>query len=247
MALDRRALVRGDGVAAVVRAVTPSTHDDARELAEAGCPHGTWVVADEQTAGRGRLGRRWEMPPDSGLAMSVVLRPQLTPARVPLLCLAAAVAVAGLSEALAIKWPNDVLGPDGRKVAGILAEAEPGPSGVAFVLIGVGVNVHGAPPLDTAGSLDAVARPTGRPWRREEVAVAVVEELLRWTGKLERGEVDQLVAAWSERSATTGRRVQVGDIEGVAEGIDASGALWVRTDDGRRRPIVAGDVQLVRW
>ena len=243
--LDRRSLVTSDGTAAVVRASTPSTHDDARQLAVSGEPHGTWVVAERQTAGRGRLGRAWSMPPEAGLAISVLLRPRLAPHEVPLLCLAAAVAVAGLHPRLQIKWPNDVLLPDGRKVCGILAEAEPGDDGVSFVLLGLGVNVHAAPPLPTAGHLDELQPAT--PWRREAIAVGLVEEVLRWTARLEAGGVDDLVTAWTERSYTTGRRVRVGSVEGIATGIDASGALWVQTDDGQRRAIVAGDVELVRW
>jgi BirA family biotin operon repressor/biotin-[acetyl-CoA-carboxylase] ligase len=240
--LDRAALCLGDGQHAVVRASTPSTNDDARQLALQGAPHGTWVVAEEQTAGRGRLGRRWELPADQGLAMTMVLRPSLPPHRVPLLGFAAALAVAALDRRLRIKWPNDVQLPDGRKLAGILAEAEPGDDGVAFVLMGIGVNVSGAPPLPTAGHLgELVSR------RREAVAVTVAEELLRWSERLEQGAVEQLVEAWTARSATLGRRVKVGAVEGTAEGIDDSGALWVRDDAGARRPILAGDVQLVRW
>jgi len=235
----------GDGTPAVVRERTTSTHDDARQLAVSGAPHGTWVVAEEQTAGRGRLGRRWEMPAGSGLALSVVLRPRLPPADVPLLCLAAAVAVADRHPALRIKWPNDVLLPDGRKVCGILAEAEPGSDRAAFVLLGVGVNLTASPPLDTAGHLAELSGPPR--WTRESLAVALVEDILRWAAKLEGRAHSELVEAWTARSATNGRRVRVGKVEGMAEGIDASGTLWVRGDDGRRHPIVAGDVQLVRW
>ena len=242
MSLRREALCLGDGTHAVVRATTPSTNDEARQLADTGSPHGTWVVAEEQTAGRGRQGRAWSLPADQGLALTVLLRPRLAPHEVPMLGLAAALAVARVHPSLRIKWPNDVQLPDGRKVAGILAEAEPAEQGVAYVLIGIGVNVSGAPPLPTAGHLHEL-----EPLAREGVAVAIVEELLRWCERLERGGVRELVDAWTARSATAGRRVRVGDVEGVAEGIDDRGALWLRCDDGTRQPILAGDVEMERW
>lgn len=242
MTLDRSALCTADGTHAVVIPTTPSTNDEARRLADQGALHGTWVVAEEQTSGRGRLGRTWAMDPATGLALTVVLRPGLPPARMPLLGFAAALAVAAVDPRLRIKWPNDVLLPDDRKVAGILAEAELGADGVAFVLLGIGINVSAAPDLPTAGHLGELA-----PRGREAVAVAVVEELLRWCGRLEQGDVDGLVEAWTARSATLGRRVRVGAVEGLAEGIDARGALWVRDDAGERRAILAGDVELVRW
>jgi BirA family biotin operon repressor/biotin-[acetyl-CoA-carboxylase] ligase len=222
--------------------MTGSTNDDARRLAAEGAPHGTWVVADAQSQGRGRLGRPWVTEPGDALLMSMVLRPRLAPTDAPLLCLAAAVVIADLHASLRIKWPNDVLLADDRKVAGVLAEADFSSEKPALV-IGVGVNLRRAPPLPTAAALVEA----GVDLPRHEVASRVAEGLLRWCERLEAGGVGTLIDAWTARSATVDRRVRVGAVEGVALGIDPLGSLWVRTDDGEVVPIRAGDVELVRW
>jgi BirA family biotin operon repressor/biotin-[acetyl-CoA-carboxylase] ligase len=216
---------------------TGSTNDDARAWAAAGAPHGSTVVAEAQTAGRGRLGRRWESPPAGNLYLSTVIRRDWPPARVPLLCLAAAVAVAEVAgEAYRIKWPNDVLAPDGRKVAGVLAEAEWEDRRLRFAVVGVGVNVRAAPALPTAQRLEADGVPRDpRVLARELVAALLVHA--------DREPAD-LLLLWKERSATLGREVRVGEVTGLAVGLDADGALVVRTAGGDRR-VLAGDVEMI--
>lgn len=218
---------------------TGSTNADLRDLAEQGAPHGTALLADEQTAGRGRMGRTWEAPAGTAVLLSVLLRPRLLPRQVPLLCLGAAVAAAEACPVLRIKWPNDLLGPDGRKVGGILAEMELGEGGVRYVILGIGLNLVAAPPIPTAAPLVDYADPPDR--------LALAEELTRGilavSDELERG-TDGMLARWRSLSATLGREVEVGEVRGVAEDVDSDGALWVRTSRGRRR-VLAGDVRMV--
>jgi BirA family biotin operon repressor/biotin-[acetyl-CoA-carboxylase] ligase len=203
-----------------------------RAAAAAGAAHGTFVVTDVQTAGRGRLGRSWEAPPGANVCLSMVVRAGLPPGRLPLVCLLAAVAVAEVAgPSYGIKWPNDVLAVDGRKVAGILAEVE----GDALV-VGIGVNVRAAPPLSTATLL-------GPGHDRSMLVAGIVRGLLDGIPTLARDPAP-LLARWRERAQTLGRRVRIGAIEGTAEDIDPSGALLVRTDLGIRK-VLAGDVEMI--
>ncbi len=238
---------RAAGLDAERRVQVGSTNDEARGLAHAGAAHGTWVVTEQQTAGRGRLGRRWEAPDGSALFLSVLLRPELPPTQVPLLCLGAAERVAALHPDLRIKWPNDVLLPDGRKVSGILAEAEMEGQDRMSVVLGVGVNLTSAPPLATAGCMAELG---GWRWTREEVAVAVVEGVLDACRRLEAGDASGLVADWSARCGMLGAQVRVsvgrGVVEGVATRVDETGTLWVDVE-GSEQPVRAGDVDVVRW
>ncbi len=221
-------------------AVTGSTNADLREREHA--PHGTALLADRQTAGKGRLGRVWESPPGANIQLSVVLRPALPIARVPMLCLATAVAVAEVcGEIYRIKWPNDVLAPDGRKVAGILAEMETLGGEIDRVIMGVGINVAAAPPLPTAASLleiDGLSRD------RDELARELVGGILSGTSRVG-ADPESVLEDWRARSSTIGAAVRVGEVSGVATGIDAEGALWVLDDRGQRHRILAGDVEMI--
>ena len=129
----------------VILAMTDSTNRVAMEMAENGAPHGTVVVADAQTAGRGRMGRRWVSPAGKNLYVSLLLRPSVPTVEAPLLALVAGVALADAVEAVdvpaSLKWPNDLYC-GGRKAAGILAEMASDPDGVRHVVIGVGLNVN---------------------------------------------------------------------------------------------------------
>jgi len=216
--------------------VTDSTNERAKELAVAGALGGTLVTADEQTAGRGRQGRVWTAPARSALLLSLVLRE--LDERHALLPLAAAVAVCeSLPVDASIKWPNDVW-VDGRKLAGILLEGRPQEG---WAVLGVGLNVttesFPADIADTATSL-ALAGVSATP---ESVLAQLLPALSRWLGTPD----DDVLSAWRSRDALKGERVRWSDGEGIADGIDDSGALLVQTANG---PVTldAGEVHLLR-
>jgi BirA family biotin operon repressor/biotin-[acetyl-CoA-carboxylase] ligase len=232
----------------------PSTNDRARELADAGAVHGEVVVAECQTAGRGRRGRSWSSPPGKNLYLSVILRPSLPPQRAPELTLVASVAAceactkAGVEAG--IKWPNDVL-VGGRKVAGILTELSAEPDAVHWVVLGIGVNLNSGPddfPAELRDVATSLSIERGQPVPRALFAAALLSELEQWLDLHADEGFGPIRAAWRERSVTLGREVRAdGDgeeIAGVAEDIDESGALLVRARGGLVR-VVAGDVRLV--
>lgn len=233
----------------VHRYETASTHDDLRAMAQAGAPHGAMVVADQQTAGRGRLGRAWLSAAGENLAVSVLLRPEAELSVVATLPLVTGLAVADAVDAALgaprarVKWPNDVR-VDGRKVAGVLVEGALRGDALAWLLVGIGVNVRGddAPEAvrDLATTLRRVA---GRDLSRVTVLDALVRALeARYEALFARG----FGAARGElraRCDTLGARVTVGDVTGVADDIADDGALVVLTDDGRRVDVRVGDVR----
>ncbi|MEI2702615.1 MAG: biotin--[acetyl-CoA-carboxylase] ligase [Baekduia sp.] len=215
-------------------AETGSTNTLARELAEAGAPHGTLVSAGIQTAGRGRQGRGWRSPAGS-LSQSYVLR--LPQERVALLPLAAAVAVAELCgpDAL-VKWPNDVWLEPRRKVAGILAETR---GGAGWQVLGIGINVAvAAADLGDDGARAATlgASPAELPAWRDRLTDAL-ETVLAQSN-------EQVVAAWRERDGLIGRTITWDDGHGIAAGIDDEGQLLVETSDGTTQALIAGEVHL---
>jgi BirA family transcriptional regulator, biotin operon repressor / biotin---[acetyl-CoA-carboxylase] ligase len=220
---------------------TDSTNRQAMAWAREGAPHGALVLADFQTAGRGRLGRSWVAPPGSSLLFSAVLRPGWEPGFRPLLTLAAAAAICECLSDLGfdpgLKWPNDVLLAD-RKVAGILAEAAGD-----VVILGLGVNVGQAEfPPDIAQSATSLQLCSGRKFDRLEVLTKVVGYLAEL--------VDGPAAAIPERyrrwSLTLGSRVRVvltsGSLEDRAVDIDPAGGLMLEGGQVVR----AGDVFQVR-
>jgi BirA family transcriptional regulator, biotin operon repressor / biotin---[acetyl-CoA-carboxylase] ligase len=231
-------------------------------LAADGAPDRTVVVADTQAAGRGRRGRTWHDEPGTSLLTSILLRPRLAPAQLPMLSLAAAVAIA---EALArvagvlprLKWPNDVL-VEGRKIAGILLEsrmvaARPAvptesPAGRAapesVVALGIGINVgqriFPAELVDYATSIRLAA---GRDVERDVLLTAVLDALDHWRARLELEGFAPVRERWRALAHTLGRTVSVDGISGVAVDLDEDGALLV--DDGeQRRRVVAGEVSV---
>jgi BirA family biotin operon repressor/biotin-[acetyl-CoA-carboxylase] ligase len=212
-----------------------------------GCREGLVAVADEQTAGRGRLGRSWTAAPGAALLVSVLLRPDLAPERVHLVTLAAGVAAAEAVAEVAgfdarLKWPNDLV-VDDRKLAGILAEAAPtGSGGTGAVVVGMGLNISSdAFPPEIAEIATACDRHTGVAVDRETLLGAWLMHLDAWLAAL-----DRVVAAAAEHSATLGRDVQVelarDTFTGTATGMTPEGYLVVTRADGTEQVVTAGDV-----
>ncbi len=233
-----------------------STNDLALAWAASGAPDGALIVADTQTAGRGRLSRRWITPPDSALAISLVLRPtELEMAKPalfsPLGGLALSIALESLFDLHpAIKWPNDVL-LNGQKTAGVLAESTwQGGQPLAIVLgIGVNVGLASVPPADEvmfpATCIEAAA---GKPVDRYDLLAALLTALLAWREKL---PTPAFLLAWEERLAFVGEQVQLiqpdqKTITGRLAGITPQGDLRLTMPDGTQNSFAAGDVHLRR-
>jgi BirA family biotin operon repressor/biotin-[acetyl-CoA-carboxylase] ligase len=226
---------------------TSSTQDEAKErAARGGAPAGALFAADRQTAGRGRLGRRWESPV-GGLWYSLVLRPALAPAAVTALALVAAVDWALTLKAVCkvdarVKWPNDVWVGE-KKVAGILTEMSSEADRVHWLVLGVGLNVNNAPPA-AAASLKGL---TGRTWRRQELLLAWLNRFGKSYLVYQTGGFAPFRAAYGKISLLNGRKVsfegQNGVSSGRAAGVDRLGRLLVKTSGGMES-LTAGDVHL---
>ena len=233
----------------------PSTNTEVARLAGEGAEEGLAVLADEQTAGRGRLQRAWSSPKGAGLYFSILLRPALAPDRWPLLTFVAALAVGdALLEASEvhtdIKWPNDLLANE-RKICGILAEAIETPSGRAVVL-GIGINLtNQAFPADLSNIATSVANESGRAPEREAILASLLNALSRWYSLLhETCGAEKIVAAWSSRSSyASDKLVRITNgaetLQGITRGIENDGALRLETPQGMQL-IRAGDVTSVR-
>jgi BirA family biotin operon repressor/biotin-[acetyl-CoA-carboxylase] ligase len=223
-------------------AVTSSTNNDALSAARSGAPHGSVYFADEQQAGRGRGDHAWHSAAGEGLYVSVLLRPQIPAARLPLLPLVAGIAAADAIRTVSglkaeLRWPNDVLiGP--RKACGILVEAHTEGGAVAFAVVGIGINVHQRkfdPRLSTpATSLDMEA---GRTISRQALLVTLLKSLERETLALADATAEETVPERVAQASTwvRGRTVEVHGPQactGVTAGLDKHGFLLVRTDAG---------------
>jgi BirA family biotin operon repressor/biotin-[acetyl-CoA-carboxylase] ligase len=233
-----------------------STNSFARERAESGAVEGEVVVAESQSHGRGRLGRRWESPPFANLYVSLILRPKLSPAHAAQVTLMAAVALAEVVEAFvpekpAIKWPNDIL-VSGKKLAGILTEAACSAERVDYVILGIGVNLNYASAAmaeEIRQRATSLLEVTGKPVHRESFLQRLIQGVERCYGELEQAGFDALAARWESYFAWRGRRVRIELLEqvttGTAKGIDRDGALVIVDDGGSTQRILAGDVILV--
>lgn len=246
-------------------AETGSTNADLLARARSGAPDGEVLVADHQTAGRGRLGRTWEAPPGASLLVSILVRPTLPVGQAHLLTVALGMAaVAGLEQVAgvvaALKWPNDVVAPDSqvgagpldRKLGGILAESVVSEGRLDAVVIGMGLNVRWPEvlPPELAQLAVAANHLSGVPVERAALLATV---LLAFERELEDLEADdgpaQLRVRYRARCRTIGREVRVelpdGSFTGLAEDVADDGHLVVATDDGRRE-VAAGDVVHLR-
>jgi BirA family biotin operon repressor/biotin-[acetyl-CoA-carboxylase] ligase len=231
---------------------TASTNDVAREQARKGARAGFLVAASRQTKGRGRLGRSWESPPDRGLYVSLLLRPDWPAAPAGRLGILSSVAAADAVETATglrphIKWPNDLV-LDGRKLAGLLIETEPQGRELASAVIGIGLNVrHAAEDFSPAvsGLATSLYLATGQLYRRADLLVALLHAFEHRLAQ----PFAVVREAWAASSLTLGQQVVLttsrGTRRGQALGLDDSGALLLRLDSGEVETITAGDMQAV--
>jgi BirA family biotin operon repressor/biotin-[acetyl-CoA-carboxylase] ligase len=241
--------------------VTESTNDDAKRAARGGVESGAAFIADAQTGGRGRLGRTWHSPPGENLYASFVVRPALDARTAPLITLAAGLAVvdavtvvAGPSD-LSLKWPNDVL-LGGRKLAGILCEAQLGESSAGevdstairispWIVIGIGINVHSrAFPGALADRATSLALAGASSVDRAALFVELCSALARRIEMLSSSGGAAIVADVGARDALLGREVLVDGVSVLALGIAPNGGLRVRRQDGVEMTCLAGEVRL---
>ena len=244
-----------------------STNDILREMAEAGAAEGTLVIAEEQTAGRGRMGRTWIAEPGTSLLMSVLFRPPVEPLEAHRLVMVMGLAAIEAGEAetsppaplpssqqerrgeirIDVKWPND-LQIGGKKLAGILPESAIEGEQLRWVIVGMGLNVNQGfaadDPLSArATSLCAAA---GREIDRARLLARILAGINHWYGRI---ETDALAETWRARCVTLGKRVHIaipgGSLLGVAEDLDANGALWLRGDNGERHHLTLGEATVV--
>ncbi|MER3556026.1 MAG: biotin--[acetyl-CoA-carboxylase] ligase [Meiothermus sp.] len=220
---------------------TDSTQDAVRRLALEGVPEGAVVLAETQERGRGRQGRSWTGTPGRSLTFSLLLWPRLDPSRLPLLPLAGGLALCEACGVGGLKWPNDWLAPDGRKLAGVLLEAHFSGGALGYAVLGVGINVY--PPVPDGAAALAEFGPVRR-----------VEILARVLGRLEARyqqlytDPEGVLSDYRSKSFTLGRKVSVRTPNGVVEGealeVRPDGSLLVKNSAGLH-PITAGDVQIV--
>jgi BirA family biotin operon repressor/biotin-[acetyl-CoA-carboxylase] ligase len=255
-ALQSRLAGRRIGGLLRYRETVDSTNLIASRLAREGAAEGTVVLADRQTAGRGRLNRAWQSPPGCNLYLSVILRPAVAPQDASPITLLAGVAVA---EAIAsvcptgvgIKWPNDVLIRD-RKVCGILTEMRKDGGNLALI-VGIGLNVNiqkddfDPGHCDTATSL---REETGRDHSREDMVVLLCERLEHWYEIFLHAGFAPVKEEWLARSEMAGKHVRIlfrDEVqEGVVEGIDRDGALLIADGRGEVRRITAGEATIMK-
>jgi BirA family biotin operon repressor/biotin-[acetyl-CoA-carboxylase] ligase len=244
----------------VILPSTGSTNDVAKELAAQGAPEGTVVLADEQTAGRGRMGRHWSAPPGTCLLCSILFRPNLPPTQTPWLTMLCSLAAADAVEQVtglpvALKWPNDLIisnlqSQGWRKLAGVLTETGVEGGQMAFVVVGIGINVNVELEVLPTLAPDAtsILAETGQPVDRVTLLAAFLAGIEQRYEALQAGESPH--QEWAARLATLGQPVRAvtpsETLIGVAESVGEDGALLLRTSDGTLHRLLAGDVTLDR-
>lgn len=233
---------------------TDSTNTRAMAMGRQGEPHGTVVVAERQTAGKGRNGRQWESPVGTGIWMSLLLRPKLRPENAPMLNLVMGLSVARACQGLAIdglgiKWPNDVL-LGTKKVCGILTETETQGGSMAYLVIGSGLNVNTAQfPHPLSERATSLYLETGREYDRAEVFGRILDNFWHYYGIfLQTQSMAELKEEYNRLLVNAGREVRLveegRERQGRALGIDDHGALLVEGADGGILAVSSGEVSV---
>jgi BirA family biotin operon repressor/biotin-[acetyl-CoA-carboxylase] ligase len=221
-----------------------STMDMARTLARKGCPHFTVVIAERQHKGRGRLNRKW-VSAAGGLYFTIVTRPQIPVVYSPKLNFCASYVLARVLRRqfdifAMVKWPNDILVEE-KKLAGMLSEMEADSDMVAFINIGLGINVNNDPTLHEPNAT-SLRKLLGRPVSRKRLLTHFLDD---FENQIETSRLDNVIAQWKRYTLTLGRQVRVVTAkktwEGTAVDVDENGALIIRLMDGTLQPVVYGD------
>ncbi|WP_432355143.1 biotin--[acetyl-CoA-carboxylase] ligase [Sporosarcina sp. A2] len=234
----------------------PSTQLLAHAEAQSGAPDGMVIIADEQTAGKGRLSRPWSSAAGKGIWMSVITRPKLMPQQAPQMTLVAAVAIVRAIEELtdvtpSIKWPNDIL-VKGRKLTGILTELQADPDRVKAIILGIGMNVNQQLedfPEDIRGIATSLSIEEGKPINRAQLTAKVLSYLeLYVTLYVEKGFAP-IKLLWESYADSIGKRVRISTLqesyEATARGISEDGRLEVVLDDGTVKGIYSADIHII--
>ena len=235
---------------------TDSTNRVALELGHAGEPEGAVVLAEEQTAGRGRGGRAWHSERATGIYVTLLLRPKLAPVQAPLLTMMAGLSAHSAVQALTglevdLKWPNDLL-VRGRKLGGILTEMHAEPGQIRFVIVGIGLNVNQEKfPGELVNLATSLRAETGKPQSRMELLVRLLHEFETDYNRFLREGVATVVARFeSVSSYARGKRVRVTNgtesYVGTTAGLGPEGLLQVERDGGQLMTVIAGDVAEAR-
>ena len=233
---------------------TSSTNDRAFELISENPSEGTLMIAEEQTRGRGRLGKKWHSARFEDLLFSVILKPKIESSHVSLMTMMAAVAMA---ESMAvwgleakIKWPNDVYVND-QKISGILAEVKQNPNGIQYVILGMGINVNMnmlRAPSEIRNTATSMAYELGKTVNRNEVLGAVLDRIEENYQLVKSGLYEKIRDKWSDRSYLTGRWVEIvkgtQNFEGVVVGTDLRGELLLSLENGCLESFQSGDVRV---
>ena len=235
-----------------------STNSKAYQLALNGAEEGEVVIAESQEKGRGRLGRHWSSPPFLNLYLSVILRPKISPHQASLITLMAAVATADAIQKFSgllplIKWPNDILLRD-RKVAGLLNEIHSEMDRIHFVILGIGVNLNMDGkmfPKEIRAVATSLKIEMGQAISRKVFLQSLLQELEKWYTIFMKEGSAFILKAWRDRAHVKGRRVKVTSfgetLVGMAIDVDSDGALILETTGGKRKRVVAGDIEYKKW
>lgn len=234
-----------------------STNDEAFRLGTRGAPEGTVLIANSQSAGKGRMQRVWHSPAGANIYTSIILRPDCEPARAPQISIAAGVAVA---EALnpycqyraQLKWPNDVL-IEGKKVCGVLAQMKMAGAAIDFVVVGIGINVNLRReqfPKDIEEIATSLSLEAGHELSRRELIFRLYENLTKWYKNLMNRGFEPVRDAWLGLAPMIGQTVKVmfreEAVSGKAVGLDEDGSLMLRTDQNETLRVSAGDATIIK-
>lgn len=234
-----------------------STNDEAFRLARQGAPEGTVLVAESQSAGKGRMQRPWHSPPGANIYTSIILRPAFEPPRATQISIAAGIAVAETLGGycpgkVSLKWPNDVL-VGGRKICGILAQMKLSGNTIDFVVVGIGINVNMKRedfPPDIQNIATSLAVETGGETSRVKLIIGLYENAAKWYRELTENGFGPVRENWISLSSMIGKPVSVlchGEtLTGVAAGLDDDGALMLRTEGNETVKVSAGDATILK-